>query len=172
MRTGRWPRMLALRVAVGFGTAALCAAMFVSPAAAQGEPELCRAVVDSGGVELEPGYKERYKETGGSWLATGTRVEKWKEACARRYMRNNMRVLWLVGTGIAGALTAAALAWAGFVYMRESASGGDVARLRGLIVRSVSGFVFVGFAWVAWQVILVTLFGTSEFTLTSFLGFG
>lgn len=170
--SGRRSRRGAMALAAGAVLGVLVSVIggFDGSVLAQGsdgkDPPLCRSTAE------EESLRQQYHKVGGTWRSSNVRTEKWKEACARRYVKHNFRVFWMVGTGIAGALTAISLAWAGFVYMQESASGGDVSQVRNLIVRSLAGFVFAGMAWVVWQGILVTLFGTSEFTYSSFLGFG
>ena len=57
--------------------------------------------------------------------------DHYNQQCALSYFREDLRRLWRFAVALGAALAAASVAWAGVVWMQESASGNDIARSRG-----------------------------------------
>ena len=67
--------------------------------------------------------------------------DHYNQQCALSYFRENLRRLWRFAVALGAVLAAASVAWAGVVWMQESASGNDIARSRGMIIRVVIGVI-------------------------------
>ena len=59
-------------------------------------------------------------------------------------------------------LAAASVAWAGVVWMQESASGNDIARSRGMIIRVVIGVIVLSCSFLVWEGLADLLAGHLE----------
>lgn len=98
-------------------------------------------------------------------LATGDGDLAWIENpyyemdCAVSYLREDMRRAWQYAAVLAGTFLFASLAWAGVVYMQESAAGADLSRARTMMIRVVVGLIIVACAWVLWEMVGDLLLG-------------
>ena len=84
------------------------------------------------------------------------------QQCSLSYFREDLRRLWLFGAALGAVLAAASIAWAGVVWMQESASGNDIARSRGMIVRVLIGVVILSCSYVLWEGLAGMLAGHLE----------
>ncbi len=84
------------------------------------------------------------------------------QQCSLSYFREDLRRMWRFGVALGAALAAASVAWAGVVWMQESASGNDIARSRGMIIRVIIGVVIVSCSYLVWEGISSMLAGHLE----------
>ena len=100
------------------------------------------------------------------------RMEEWQHMCSRLDLinatRHVTRGLALALTGLVGI----SFVWSIVHFMQESVAGGQVVQARNKIFRVAVGFLVFGGAWVIYETLLVSLFGTSSFTPGSFSGVG
>ena len=72
--------------------------------------------------------------------------------CTVSYLREDMRRAWQYAAVLAGTFLFVSLAWAGVMYMQDSASGADLSRSRTMMFRVVIGFIIVACAWILWEI--------------------
>ena len=77
--------------------------------------------------------------------------DRYGQHCALSYVREDLRRLWYFLAAVGGLLAAMSFAWAGVMYMQDSASGGDISRSRAVMVRVVIGMVFLGSSVLVWE---------------------
>ena len=77
--------------------------------------------------------------------------DHYNQQCSLSYFRENLRRLWRFGVALGAVLAAASVAWAGMVWMQESASGNDIARSRGMIIRVVIGVIVLSCSFLVWE---------------------
>ena len=73
--------------------------------------------------------------------------------CSLSYLREDMRRAWQYAAVLAGTFLFVSLAWAGVMYMQDSASGADLSRSRTMMFRVVVGFIIVACAWILWEIV-------------------
>ena len=73
--------------------------------------------------------------------------------CTLSYLREDMRRAWQYAAVLAGTFLFVSLAWAGVMYMQDSASGADLSRSRTMMFRVVVGFIIVACAWILWEIV-------------------
>ena len=76
---------------------------------------------------------------------------RYNERCSFSFFRENLHRGWYLAVAVGSLLFSISLAWLGFVYMQETSSGGDMARVRGMFFRLVVGIMVLGLAFVAWE---------------------
>ena len=99
-------------------------------------------------IEIDP-------DTGAVTSADGDLIlvsnDHYNQQCSLSYFRENLRRLWRFGVALGAVLAAASVAWAGMVWMQESASGNDIARSRGMIIRVVIGVIVLSCSFLVWE---------------------
>ena len=88
--------------------------------------------------------------------------DHYNQQCALSYFRENLRRLWRFAVALGAVLAAASVAWAGVVWMQESASGNDIARSRGMIIRVVIGVIVLSCSFLVWEGLADLLAGHLE----------
>ena len=91
-----------------------------------------------------------------------SRNDFYHQQCALSYFREDLRRMWRFGVALGAALAAASVAWAGVVWMQESASGNDIARSRGMIIRVVIGVIILSCSYLVWEGVSSMLSGHLE----------
>ena len=100
------------------------------------------------------GIPPTFNETTKVWEGGNLRFsysDRYGQHCTLSYVREDLRRLWYFVAAVAGLIAAMSFAWAGVMYMQESASGGDMSRSRGVVVRVAIGLVLVGSAFGIWE---------------------
>ncbi len=83
--------------------------------------------------------------------------------CSLSYFRENLRRLWYFAAALGGGLATLSLAWGGVAYMQSSASGADLSRARGMIMRVALGVIILACAYLVWEGVSTLLFSHLEF---------
>ena len=78
-------------------------------------------------------------------------TDRYGQHCTLSYVREDLRRLWYFLAAVAGLLAAMSFAWAGVMYMQDSASGNDISRSRAVMVRVVLGMVIIGSSFLVWE---------------------
>ena len=79
--------------------------------------------------------------------------------CSLSYLREDMRRSWQFAVVLGGTFLFVSLAWAGVMYMQDSASGTDLSRSRTMMFRVLGGFIIVACAYILWELIGDNLLG-------------
>ena len=109
---------------------------------------------------------------GAGQVYTEWRVEDAKEVCARMDLLDSVRgAIRLLATSLVG-LAGISFVWCMIQLMQETASGGNVTGARNNAIRAIMGMVIFGSAWIIYEALTVSFFGTSSFTAGSFTGIG
>ena len=87
---------------------------------------------------------------------------RYGQECSLEYVREDLNRLWKFVGALAAGLATVSFCWVGFVYMQESASGGDLSRVRNMLVRVFVGMIIVGCAVVIWEGVSGGLFGSKD----------
>ena len=122
------------------------------------EPDRLPVFDSTGGIWL--GVPQQFDEDG-KWIAGNLQFiqsDSYGEHCSLAYVREDMRRLWRFVASVSALMAAMSFAWAGVMYMQDSASGGDVSKSRGVVIRVVVGLILVGSAYIVWE-------GASGFTV-------
>lgn len=73
--------------------------------------------------------------------------------CSLSYLRENLQRLVYIVIAIASVLFAVSLGWAGFVHMQETATGGNRAVARTVILRAMLGMILLAGIFVVWEAV-------------------
>ena len=107
-----------------------------------------KEVTNPDSIDIDP-------DTGAVTSADGDLIlvsnDHYNQQCTLSYFRENLRRLWRFGVALGAVLAAASVAWAGMVWMQESASGNDIARSRGMIIRVVIGVIVLSCSFLVWE---------------------
>ena len=89
--------------------------------------------------------------------------DRYSERCAMSYFRENQRRLWVFAVWLGAGFTVVSLIWGGVAYMHNAASGVELSRIRGMLVRVFVGFVILACALLIWDGISGALFFGVDF---------
>ena len=76
---------------------------------------------------------------------------KFDAYCSLSYLQENLRRLVFIVIAIGSVLFSVSLGWAGFVHMQETATGGNRAVARTVILRAMVGMILLAAIFVVWQ---------------------
>ena len=77
--------------------------------------------------------------------------EFYNQRCSLSYFRESLHRRWYVAVAVGGLFFAVSIGWLGFVYMQETSSGGDLARVRAMFFRVGMGLLLLTLAFVAFE---------------------
>ena len=92
--------------------------------------------------------------------------DRYKQRCALSYFREDQRRLWYFAVALGGSFTVISLIWVGVVHMQNTASGVDISKTRGMLVRVIIGLIILACAFLIWDGLNELLFrGLDSWTL-------
>ena len=91
------------------------------------------------------------------------RDDRYKQRCALSYFREDQRRLWYFAVALGASFTVISLIWVGVVHMQNTASGVDISRTRGMLVRVLIGLIILACAFLIWDGLNELLFKGLDF---------
>ena len=106
---------------------------------------------DTDGPEVYPSGL-RYDGKGDPATLEFQRDKEFKSQCSLTYFREDLRRGWWFGVFVALGLFTMSVAWAGYVYMQESAAAAERAQSRAIVFRVMAGLAIVVMAYFLWAI--------------------